>query len=102
LMTTNNPKHFHLYSFLETKGTTHPHTMLSGWFHLGMLRSYAEVTHLSLLGYAKTVGTSSYNRRQQCHQCLWANKQHTQILVGIPPPPQKKVHGVFEKIWYVE
>jgi hypothetical protein len=37
------------------------------WLCLGTLSSQVKVTHLPLLGYAKTVGRSSYHERQQCH-----------------------------------
>jgi hypothetical protein len=41
---------------------------------LDMLSSQAEVAYLPLLGYAKTVGISSYSKKQLCLRRLWANK----------------------------
>jgi hypothetical protein len=65
-----------------------------------LVSSQAEVAYLPLLGYAKTVGISSYSKRQLCLRRLWANEiSHVpQFLFGFFF--KKKVCRVFEKIWY--
>jgi hypothetical protein len=63
-----------MVSIAVPKAVAYPSEASESWLRLGMLSSQAQVTHLLSLGYAKTIGRSSYCKRQQCHQCLSANK----------------------------
>jgi hypothetical protein len=49
-----------------------------------------------MLGYAKTVGRSSYRKRHRYHQSLSVNKLCTPVFGHC----LKNVHRVFKKIWY--
>jgi hypothetical protein len=53
---------------------------VSHWLCFGTLSSWAEVSHLPSLGYPEIVGRSSHTARQQCQQCLCANKQCAPIV----------------------